>query len=81
MEKNIIDDLTSDGRKIMHEIIDKNIVSGGGIFFLIFNFTWSDIITGKYYKRIAVTKYIPEWNWIIGASMFHDDFFKYSYCS
>ena len=71
--ENIIDDTSKDGRKIISELIERNLKSGGRDF-IESRYSWLDILSGEYDDRIAVTKYIPEWKWIVGASMFSDDF-------
>ena len=71
--ENILDDESRDGRKIAEEIIDKNIKTGGREFVEL-RYSWMNILTGNYEDRISVTKYIPEWKWIIGATMLNDDF-------
>lgn len=71
--ENIMDEPTREGNHIIKEIIRKNVASGGKEFFT-FQYSWKNIRDGKYHDRIAVTKYIPEWDWIIGASMLHEEF-------
>ena len=71
--ENILNEISRDGRKIINEIIDKNIKTEGRDF-IETRYSWMDILTGKYDERISVSKYIPEWKWIVGASMLNDDF-------
>ncbi len=73
--ENIRDTQDKEGMFIVQEVIEKAEKLDDEETFH-FYYEWKDIGEEEPLKKLAAITYIPEWDWIIGASAYHLDFLQ-----
>lgn len=70
--ENIWDEKDASGRYFIRAIVREGKKTPSEAFTI--TYPWQNPGEKRAYKKIAAITYVPEWDWIIGASAYHKDF-------
>lgn len=74
--ENVLEEKDDDGVYFFKEMIEKAKVQNSSEKTYVHYYPWKNLDEDKKQDKLAAVTYVPEWDWIIGASAHEKDFLK-----